>query len=99
MKNFIGIDRLNPNAISARYGRPAEECNRYRAAGPAFQASVLEKGVIDHAPYLPGYNPPCYGRVNGVFLRTKDYYRLSGNKGWISTEDLVGVKAYQVLML
>jgi len=37
--------------------------------------------------------------VNGVFLRTKDYYRLSGNKGWISTEDLVGVKAYQVLML
>lgn len=26
MKNYIITDQLNPNAVNARYGRPAEEC-------------------------------------------------------------------------
>lgn len=71
---YIATDRLNPNAINARYGRPASECDvdrvavRFTATDDAHAIEIffelLETGKV-------GYNADLgrYERINAKLWR------------------------------
>ena len=78
MKNYIITDQLNPNAVNARYGRPAsdlgvdEKCFTFVAFNDeqAFQIfdEALENGDA-------GYSESNTRRINAKLWRTKDFFK------------------------
>jgi hypothetical protein len=78
MKNYVAVDSLNPNAISARYGRPAALCGVFEIACVILAESdeeAIEKfdEAVDSG--LVGYSSGNTQRVNPRLYRSKEWYR------------------------
>jgi hypothetical protein len=77
MKRYIITDQLNPNAINARYGRPAEDCGMdvkcftFLANGDEEAFEIFDDAVANG---LAGYSEYQTGRINAKIWRTKAFY-------------------------
>jgi hypothetical protein len=78
MRNYIITDQLNPNAVNARYGRPASDCG-IDVKCFTFVADCDEEAieVFDDAVANgdAGYSEYQTGRVNAKLWRTKAFIK------------------------
>ena len=78
MNEYVVTDRLNPNAVSARYGRPASECDvdrvyvRFTALDDEHAERVFEE-LLETGKV--GYNADLgqYERVKPRLWRAEDF--------------------------
>lgn len=78
MKRYIITDQLNPNAVNARYGRPAADCGMdiecftFEAEDDAEAIAVFDDAIeAGHA----GYSESNTGRIKPKLWRTKAFYK------------------------
>ena len=77
MKNYVITDQLNPNAVSARYGRPktnlGEDCVAvfFRASNDAEAFEFLDCAVESGRA---GYSERNTGRIGVKMWRTKEFF-------------------------
>jgi hypothetical protein len=78
MKTYVATDRLNPNAINARYGRPAKDCDRQQVA-IWFHAKDDEEAISRFIEAIDGgwvgYSDLNTTRIEPRLYRSKDWYR------------------------
>jgi len=77
MKNYIITDRLNPNAVNSRYGRPAsdlgEDCKVFAfTAATDAEAFVAFDDAIESG--YAGYSELNTSRVKPKLWRTKAFH-------------------------
>jgi hypothetical protein len=86
MKNYIITDQLNPNAVNARYGRPASDMNEdvkcftFEAADDTEAFKVFDDAVANGDA---GYSEFNTQRINPKLWRTKTF--IKGGKPLIGT--------------
>jgi hypothetical protein len=77
MKNYIITDQLNPNAVNARYGRPASDlsedvkCFTFVADDDTEALEVFDDAVTNGDA---GYSQHNTKRVCAKLWRTKEFY-------------------------
>jgi hypothetical protein len=77
MKRYIITDQLNPNAINARYGRPASECGvdvecfTFLSVCDEEAFKVFDDAITNGEA---GYSEYQTGRINARLWRTKAFY-------------------------
>ena len=82
-REYVVTDRLNPNAINARYGRPVSECDvdrvqvRFTAPNDEYAFMVFDR-LVETGKV--GYNADLgrYERVNAKLWRAEDFYKKHG---------------------
>jgi hypothetical protein len=78
MKNYVAVDTLNPNAVNARYGRPADLCGIFEVA-VAFSAASEEEAVDEFYRLCEagevGYSDSNTQRGECRLYRSKDWYK------------------------
>jgi len=78
MRNYIITDQLNPNAVNARYGRPASACG-IDVKAFTFVADCDEEAfeVFDDAVANgdAGYSEYQTGRINAKLWRIKTFIK------------------------
>ena len=78
MKNYIITDQLNPNAVDARYGRPAAECGvdvkcfTFVAESDAEAFEIFDDAIANGDA---GYSEYQTGRIKAKLWRTKTFIR------------------------
>jgi hypothetical protein len=78
MKNYIITDQLNPNAVNARYGRPAAECgDDVRCFTFVADCDQEAREVFDDAVANgdAGYSEFNTQRINAKLWRTKAFFK------------------------
>jgi hypothetical protein len=84
MKRYIITDQLNPNAVNARYGRPAADCGMdiecftFEAEDDAEAMEVFDDAVANGDA---GYSEYQTGRIGPKLWRTKAFYK-GGKPVW-----------------
>jgi len=77
-KNYVITDRLNPNAVSNRYGRPAsncgEDCEVLRLTAKT-DAEAFEKFDAAIESGFAGYSERNTARVRPALWRTKAFHK------------------------
>ena len=75
MKNYVATDRLNPNAVNVRYGRPP---SNEQVVAETFSASSDEEALTIFDQMIEagfvGYSPRNPQRVDATLWRSKEWY-------------------------
>jgi hypothetical protein len=83
MKTYVATDKLNPNAVNARYGRPASLCSQEKVA-VHFSADSDEEAEEKFYQLIEdgwvGYSDKNTERVDARLYRAKEWYKKSSPK-------------------
>ncbi len=78
MRNYIITNQLNPNAVNARYGRPASDCGldvqcfMFIANDDVEARKVFDDAIANGDA---GYSEFNTGRINPKLWRTKTFFK------------------------
>ena len=75
MRNYIAVDRLNPNAINRRYNRVPKGFEVAAEFSAATDEEALQEFFLLCEEGVVGYSESNQQRVDARLYRSKDWYK------------------------